>query len=47
MTGPSLKTALPGPKALAIIGPSSAGWDRFSSTCVSETTVPMMPMVGA
>src|SRR6185312_12128677 len=33
-------------KALAIIGPRVAGDDRFSSTWVSDTTVPMMPMVG-
>ena len=33
--------------APAIECPSSAGLERFSSTCTSEMTVPMMPMVGA
>ena len=34
-------------KAAAIRWPSSSGWERFSSTCTSPITVPMMPIVGA
>ncbi|CPU67713.1 Uncharacterised protein [Mycobacteroides abscessus] len=33
--------------AAAIMCPSFSGSDRFSSTWVSETTVPTMPIVGA
>jgi hypothetical protein len=33
--------------AAAMEGPSVSGLSRFSSTWVSDTTVPMMPIVGA
>ncbi|MDF2560290.1 MAG: hypothetical protein K0R99_1736 [Microbacterium sp.] len=33
--------------AVAIMGPRVSGLSSFSSTCVRETTVPMMPTVGA